>query len=143
MDIEMYDVPCCRNEVLASRAQVALEDEEEVHTSRAQVTVVCDLCDNPKNIKYYCTKCDASICEDCKDRHQRKPVFKDHMVRDRIDVMAPIGSMCRHHASKEIITKCTTCCVAVCQKCIQESHVGHAFDSLKLDKKSSGGCTIL
>ena len=106
----------------------------------AQATIVCDLCDSPRNTKYYCTKCEASICDVCKGRHEKEPVFKDHVIRDRIDVMAPIGSLCRHHAPKEIINRCKTCNVAVGSACIQSLHKGQ---KLAVYKKEDQRCVLL
>ena len=95
--------------------------------------LVCGTEDCQKNGQFYCNACHQSLCEQCRDEHQKSPNTKNHEIvlyRHRKHQL-PVEK-CKDHPTRNIDIFCKECQIALCSKCsTMEEHNGHKFDDLE------------
>lgn len=108
----------------------------------AQHYLMCDTEDCKKNCKFYCNPCHRSMCEQCKDDHQKGSETKGHeMVPYRLRKRKLPEEKCKEHPSKDIDMICENCQVPLCSKCAIQEHRGHTFEDLEtIYSKNFGLC---
>nr|XP_022339902.1 uncharacterized protein LOC111134797 [Crassostrea virginica] len=95
--------------------------------------LVCGTEDCQKNGQFYCNACHQSLCEQCRDEHQKSPNTKNHEIvlyRQRKHQL-PVEK-CKDHPRRNIDIFCKECQISLCSKCsTMEEHNGHKFDDLE------------
>eukprot|EP00105_Crassostrea_gigas_P012198 XP_011428116.1 PREDICTED: tripartite motif-containing protein 2 [Crassostrea gigas] len=94
--------------------------------------LVCGTEDCKKNCQFYCNDCHRSMCEQCRDEHQKSPDTKDHEVvpyRKRRRQL-PVEK-CKDHPTKDIDMICEDCQIPVCSKCVIQDHQKHTLNDLE------------
>eukprot|EP00105_Crassostrea_gigas_P027580 XP_011448961.1 PREDICTED: uncharacterized protein LOC105343331 isoform X2 [Crassostrea gigas] len=94
--------------------------------------LVCGTEDCEKNCQFYCNDCHRSLCERCRDEHQKGMDTKIHEVvpyRERRRQL-PVEK-CKDHSSKDIDIICEDCQVPLCSKCAMQGHRKHALNDLE------------
>ncbi|XP_022339902.2 uncharacterized protein LOC111134797 [Crassostrea virginica] len=95
--------------------------------------LVCGTEDCQKNGQFYCNACHQSLCEQCRNEHQKSPNTKNHEIvlyRHRKHQL-PVEK-CKDHPTRNIDIFCKECQIALCSKCsTMEEHNGHKFDDLE------------
>nr|XP_022339907.1 uncharacterized protein LOC111134800 isoform X2 [Crassostrea virginica]XP_022339909.1 uncharacterized protein LOC111134800 isoform X2 [Crassostrea virginica]XP_022339910.1 uncharacterized protein LOC111134800 isoform X2 [Crassostrea virginica] len=95
--------------------------------------LVCGTEDCQQNGQFYCNACHQSLCEQCRDEHQKSPNTKNHEIvlyRHRKHQL-PVEK-CKDHPTRNIDIFCKECQIALCSKCsTMEEHNGHKFDDLE------------
>ena len=95
--------------------------------------LVCGTEDCQKNGQFYCNACHQSLCEQCRDEHQKSPNTKNHEIvfyRHRKHRLP--AEKCKDHPTRNIDIFCKECQLALCSKCsTMEEHNGHKFDDLE------------
>lgn len=104
--------------------------------TRAQIKIVCQICETESKIKYKCLDCNHLMCEKC--RTTIHPKFsEDHEIVDLSDVgqinanFQPRTNLtyitCDKHKNQKCYLYCNTCDSLVCVSCISTDHTGHEF----------------
>uniref|UniRef100_K1RD46 B box-type domain-containing protein n=1 Tax=Magallana gigas TaxID=29159 RepID=K1RD46_MAGGI len=100
----------------------------------AQHYLVCGTEDCERNYQFYCNDCHQSICEQCRDEHQKNKKTKNHEVvpykqRKRL---LPVEK-CKIHPTRHLELLCEECQIPICSNCTgAKEHHGHAFTDLEL-----------
>lgn len=100
-------------------------------STSAQHYLECDNCEeNPA--KFLCKMCAGHLCEQCKSKHERKKITRNHEIlpltstnQELLDLL-----MCPNHEKKKLECYCDRCSEPVCTECIIQSHNGHSVKSL-------------
>ncbi|XP_077985311.1 uncharacterized protein LOC144439953 [Glandiceps talaboti] len=96
----------------------------------------CGICSRSATV--YCTICDQLQCDDCRERHLKITVTKDHTIvsieeynSTPVKLLRPAN--CTTHNGNQVQMFCETCSVPVCIECIITSHQGdhHKHITLK------------
>ncbi|XP_052690486.1 uncharacterized protein LOC128168307 [Crassostrea angulata] len=98
----------------------------------AQHYLPCDTENCKKNCQFYCNDCHRSLCEQCRDEHQKGPDTKHHKVvpyRQR-KIQLPVEK-CKDHPNKDTDMLCEYCQVPVCSKCATQDHQNHTLKDLE------------
>ncbi|XP_078327958.1 uncharacterized protein LOC111114737 [Crassostrea virginica] len=95
--------------------------------------LVCGSQDCQKNGQFYCNDCHQPMCEQCKDKHRKRPDTKYHdivLYRQRKHRL-PVEK-CKLHPTKNVDIFCRECKTPLCLKCfIIKGHKGHEIDELE------------
>ena len=104
---------------------------DDVYSS-AQVQ--CELCTSGGKAEYFCSRCSAFICAECKDLHQRVKTYEGHKVlslkellQKGIQEVAEGDSQsdcCKDHG-KKLTSYCHDCTKLICEKCVSDGHQSH------------------
>ncbi|XP_065939429.1 E3 ubiquitin-protein ligase TRIM71 [Magallana gigas] len=111
-----------------------MEISKSLEPPDAQHYLVCGTEDCEKNCQFYCNDCHQTLCEKCRDEHQKNKKTKNHEVvpykqRKR---QLPVEK-CKIHPSKDIDLLCEQCQIPICSKCTAtEEHRGHVFTDLEI-----------
>lgn len=100
--------------------------------STAQHYLHCDTKYCEENCQFHCNDCYRSLCEKCKEKHQKNPYTKNHEVvpyRQRKRELPEVR--CQFHVAKDVDMFCEQCQVPVCSKCVTRDHGGHSFTDLE------------
>lgn len=100
--------------------------------STAQHYLHCDTKYCEENCQFHCNDCYRSLCEKCKEKHQKNPYTKNHEVvpyRHRKRELPEVR--CHFHVAKDVDMFCEQCQVPVCSKCVTRDHGGHSFTDLE------------
>ncbi|KAK3094042.1 hypothetical protein FSP39_023389 [Pinctada imbricata] len=114
-----------------------MSDEEVMDQYPTQHVVECEDCGEQGDIPWYCKNCPGSLCDKCKEAHQRSGILKKHSIVPRSSVVlrtygpAKIAEMCKTHPEKDISTYCNDCKVPCCASCLVEKHQRHSFSLIE------------
>eukprot|EP00105_Crassostrea_gigas_P031169 XP_011453768.1 PREDICTED: uncharacterized protein LOC105346756 [Crassostrea gigas] len=98
----------------------------------AQHYLVCGTEDCENNCLFYCNPCHRSMCEQCRDEHQKSPDTKNHEVVPYQQRKRQLPEVkCQIHLNKDVDMLCEQCHVPVCSKCATKDHGGHTFIDLE------------
>eukprot|EP00105_Crassostrea_gigas_P022067 XP_011441430.1 PREDICTED: uncharacterized protein LOC105338134 [Crassostrea gigas] len=100
----------------------------------AQHYLVCGTEDCEKNCQFYCNDCHQTMCEQCRDEHQKNKKTKNHEVVHYKQRKRPLPlEKCKIHPTRNIELLCEECQIPICSKCTgTKEHRGHAFTDLEL-----------
>jgi len=87
----------------------------------------CGFCKIAETV-FYCSQCDKNMCEECKIKHGRPPLFAQHDVRAVSDLKEGLlrkqVAKCKNHPSEEVKYMCTECYELLCSVCVQFAACG-------------------
>ncbi|XP_034306163.2 E3 ubiquitin-protein ligase TRIM71 [Magallana gigas] len=100
----------------------------------AQHYLVCGTEDCEKNCTFYCNDCHQSLCEKCRDEHQKNKKTNDHGIVPYKQRKRPLPEeKCKIHPTKHIDLLCEECQIPICSKCTGiKEHRGHKVTDLEM-----------
>ena len=95
--------------------------------------LVCDTEDCQENGQFYCNACHRSLCEPCRDQHQKIPNTKTHEIvlyRHRKHQLSM--EICQDHPTRNQELLCREGSIPICSKCLtMKEHKGHDIEDLE------------
>nr|XP_011426112.2 tripartite motif-containing protein 2 [Crassostrea gigas] len=85
------------------------------------------------NCQFYCNDCHLSLCEQCRDEHQKSPDTKNHQVVPYQQRKRQLPEeKCQFHKTRVIDIFCKDCHLSGCSKCAIQDHQGHVLLDLEV-----------
>lgn len=110
----------------------------EAKAGKDHSQTLCHVCDEMEKVEvatHQCQDCDGlPLCRQHGESHPRKRFTHGHKVSDLAKAadrrLQPGKKTCILHSGHPLITYCSTCGHALCEKCLSTGHTGHTIDSL-------------
>ena len=103
-----------------------------------QTTINCDGCDSEFDIQWFCKNCSASLCDECKARHESDRFLGKHKIVPRTGNVireydsSKIAEPCPDHPGKDISGYCNDCGAPCCMSCVAERHRRHDITAIEM-----------
>ena len=116
---------------------MSLREANLTHPSQSIIT--CDRCGAEFDVTWFCKRCPASLCNDCKETHATETTLRDHTVVLRTGSVirrfevSQVTKPCQKHTAQDISVYCNDCGVPCCLTCIEKHHRRH--DIIKIETK--------
>ena len=105
---------------------------------RTQVPKCCERCEEDTRIKWRCIECNMSLCDKCKQLHQKAQISVPHEI---VDIKTSLHDVqpkvivdnipCHEHKAKMTCLFCRTCDHLVCPYCVSFTHKKHNFEPIE------------
>ena len=132
--------PTCKRETLIGKKglkglPVDFRVQQFADELKARTTVLnCDVCNVNKVVsKCHHVDCGLKLCRQCTNRHNKQPLFKEHVVV-ALNEENQEAFICEKH-SREVRYMCHQCLVGACATCVlDDNHCDHETELVNLDE---------
>ncbi|VDH95271.1 Hypothetical predicted protein [Mytilus galloprovincialis] len=107
---------------------------------KGQVPMLCQMCEESKEIKWKCIQCDFLLCTKCQKLHKKVKSTDQHTIIDIKDISSHQQQIkdkldlsniqCGIHSEHNCFLFCQSCEVVVCPLCITKIHNKHTMVEL-------------